>query len=269
VRGDGARRVVTGTDGPAIAALTTALDSETDPPTRHFAVESLGFARCAAVRDALLARLRSSIEQERAFIALALAIQGDPIVAPAIREALKSEREVSVRSAYCTALGLLHDRDSVEALETQLDAGPARGWHRGFAAMALAVLPNLESRDVLWKRLKDETDARVRADYSVALGLLNDGRIRDYLVDELKNGVGSFDKCAAAECLGVLRRADAVPELAAMAENVRVEGIVRAICVVALGQIADPSLVPKLSRLASGGDASLGTHALSEALTIL
>ena len=78
-----------------------------------------------------------------------------------------------------------------------------------------------------------------------------------------------FDRCTAAECLGVLRRADALPDLVTVVESPRVDGIVRAICVVAIGQIADPSLVPKLSRLAAGGDSSLATKALAEALTIL
>jgi HEAT repeat protein len=261
-------RVVTGTDGPAIAALTTTLDAEIDPATRRFAIESLGVARCAAVRDLLLSRFKA-IGPDRAFFALALGLQRDPIVVPPIVESLKTEKEIGVRSAACTALGLLGDADSYAALETQIDAAPARGPHRGFAAMALAVLPSPASRDLLWKRLSEETDARVRADFSVALGLLNDPRIKAYLVEQVKNAPGVFDRCTAAECLGVLRRADAVPDLAAVVENPRVEGIVRAICVVALGQIADPSVVPKLSRLAAGGDASLATKALAEALTIL
>jgi HEAT repeat protein len=261
-------RVVMGSDGPAVAAMTTAMDTECDPAARRFAIESLGVARSAAVRDLLLAKLRG-VSMDHAFLALALGLQRDPIVVPTIVEALKSERDVSVRSAYCTAIGLLGDVDSYAVLEAQLDAVPARGPQRGFAAMALAVLPSPASRDVLWKRLQEETDARVRADFSVALGLLNDGRIKAYLVEQLKNAPGVFDRCTAAECLGVLRRADAVPDLVTVVENPRAEGIVRAICVVALGQIADPSLVPKLSRLAAGGDSSLATKALAEALTIL
>jgi HEAT repeat protein len=261
-------RVVTGTDGPAIAALTSALDAEVDPAARRFAIESLGVARCAAVRDLLLARLRGP-SPDRAFLALALGLQRDPLVAPAVVEAMKVENDVGVRSACCTALGLLGDVETCSALEAQLDAAPTRGAHRGFAAMALAVLPSPASRDAIWKRLQTETDARVRADYSVALGLMNDGRIKAFLVDHIRTGDGAFDKATAAASLGVLRRADAVPDLVAVIDDPDVDGIVRAICVVALGQIADPSLVPKLSRLSAGGDSTLATKALAEALTIL
>jgi len=258
-----------GTDAPAVAAMTTAMDTELDPAARRFAIESLGVARCAAVRDLLLAKFRG-VSMDHAFLALALGPQRDPIVVPAIVEAVKSERDPSIRSAYCTAIGLLGDVDTSSALEAQLDAVPSRGPQRGFAAMALAVLPSPASRDALWKRLQDETDARVRADFAVALGLLNDARIKAFLVEQMKSGGGGvFDKCTAAASLGVLRRADAITDLVAVIDDPNADGIVRAICVVALGQIADPSLVPKLSRLAAGGDSSLATKALAEALTIL
>jgi HEAT repeat protein len=170
---------------------------------------------------------------------------------------------------YCIALGLLAYRSSVSALEAELSAGPTPGTYRGYAALALAVMPNPASRTAIWKRLPDEADPRVRGDFAIALGLLGDDRVRGYLLDELHGNGGNFSKCTAAAALGVLRRVDAVDELVHVLENDRVDGIVRALCAVALGQIADPSLVPKLSRLSSGGDSTLATKMLQEALTIL
>lgn len=262
-------RIARPEDGAAIRALSAILVTDRDPTMRRFAAMSLGGIRAPTVRTLLRGQFDACADVERPFFALALATQGDSTSCPAIREALRSAHDESARAAYCTALGLLADGDSAAALSEQIGPGPSPGTYRGFAALALAVIPVPASRDAIWKRLPEEHDARVWGDYAVALGMLGDTRVRAFLLNALRNGDGNFDRCRAASCLGVLRRADAVPELVDVLRNRRVDGIVRALCAVALGQIGDPSPVPKLSRLGAGGSASLATKALAEALTIL
>jgi HEAT repeat protein len=262
-------RVAAPEDAAAVRALTGLLSSERDPAARRFAIAALGGIRCTAARGVLRDRFDVAGPLDKAAIAVALAMQRDAASAPAIRAALKAEHEESSLAAYCTALGLLADRESIPALEHHVGPGPTPGTYRGFAAIALAVMPSPDSCDVIWKRLPEEKDARVWGDYCIALGVLGDGRVRGFLDQRLKGSEQVFDRCRAASCLGVLRRADALPELTGILHDRLQPGIVRALCVVAMGQIADPSIVPKLSRLAAGGDSSLATRALAEALTIL
>jgi HEAT repeat protein len=262
-------RIAGPADTEAAQALATLLATDRDPVARRFAISALGGIRTQPVRVLLRKQFGACSETERPAFALASALQGDAAAAPAIREALRAERDESARSAYCVALAILRDADSVADLERLVGPGPTPGIYRGFAALALAVIPGPASRDVLWKRLPDEQDARVWGDYAIALALLGETRVRAFLSKQLKDGEGNFEKCRAASCLGVLRRADAVPELAEIVMNRRIDGIVRSLCVVALGQIADPSPVPKLARLSACRGSAFATKALAEALTIL
>ncbi len=261
-------RLVRADDDAALRALSAAAESDADAGVRRHAIVALGRSRAASARP-LLRRLFEAGDQERPLIAVAMGLSGDAMAAPSIREGLKSARDDAVRSAYCTALGLLADEDSIPALEQQLGPGPSPGLYRGFAAMALAAIPSQASREAIWRRVTPATDPRIRFDCCVALGLLGDARVRAYLLDELKNGETVFVRCGAAASLGALRRDDVVTELIPCLFNPRMDGVVRAFCAVALGQIADPSVVPKLSRLSSGCDTTFATKALAEALTIL
>jgi HEAT repeat protein len=256
-------------DVAAVHALGTLLATDRDPLARRFTISALAGIRSPQVGTLLRRQFAACAPPERPALALALAVQGDTGGAPAIRDALRAESDESARSAYCVSLALLHDAQSVGDLEHLIGPGTTPGIYRGFAALALAVMPSPGSRELLWKRLPDERDARVWGDYAAALGILGDTRVRAFLSKQLAEGDGNFDKCRAASCLGVLRRADAVPELSEIARNRRVDGIVRSLCVVALGQIADPSPVPKLARLSVCRGSAFATKALAEALTIL
>lgn len=261
--------VATAADLDAAKALAGLVATDRDPLTRRFAIAGLGGIRVPQVCVLLRTQLGSCAPADRPAFALALAVQGDTTSAPAIREALRGEMDESARSAYCIALGLLHDAAAAPDLERLIAPGTSPGTYRGFAALSLAVVPSPGSCERLWKRLPDEHDARVWGDYAIALGLMGDTRVRAFLSHQLADGDSNFDKCRAAACLGLLRRADAVSELTEVARNRRVPGVVRSLCVVALGQIADPLPVPKLSRLSVCRGSAFTTKALAEALTIL
>jgi HEAT repeat protein len=262
-------RVVTQADAAAVAKMIAAVESESDPPTRHFLLASLGSTPSVAAVHALRAHYEKGAAVDRPFAIIALGVQRDVSSRPLVRSAMAAASGESLKTACFTAAGLLQDEKAVPLLEDQVRRGPMPGTYRGFAALALGVIPSLRSRDILWERLPEEQDPRTRADYATALGLLGDPRVRGYLLKELRDGDGKYEKCTAATCLGILRREDCLPELIAVVDNERVDGCVRALCLVALGQIADPSVVPKLSRLPAGGDSSLATDALAEALTLL
>lgn len=255
-------------DAQALEALC-ALTRDRDATTRRFAIASIGPVRSPDVR-AQLRRLFADCEDgDRPFVALAIGMQDDRAFARRIRTALASEPNESGRAAYCTTLGLLRDFESIPELERQIGPGPTPGTYRGYAALALAVLPSPDSRDLLWRRVNLERDGRVWGDLSIALGLLGEPRTRKFLSAKLADGDGNYDRCRAASCLGVLRRADAVPELAAIVRDRKADGIVRAHCVVAMGQIADVSPVPRLARLSVCRGSAFATRAIAEAMSIL
>jgi len=255
-------------DEVALAALATSVRTDLDAVVRRHDVAALGRSRAPSAR-ALLRKMLEAGDVESPLVAIALALSGDATSAPLVREALKAAADDGMRSAYCTALGLFGDADGVPILEQCLAPTTPPGLSRGYAAMALAVLPSETSREAIWNRVVPSADPRIRFDCCIAASLLGEPRVAPYLLDELKNGDTAFVRCGAAACLGLLHRDEAIPDLVALLSNARTDGVVRALCAVALGRIADPSLVPKLSRLSSGSDATLATKALAEALTIL
>ena len=262
-------RAASSDDAPAITALVIALREDQDPLTRHFAATSLGAIGGARVREALRKAFTSGDEKDRAFAGLALGIAKDGDSAPMVRAALEEKPDESDAGSLCIALGLMGDVASAPAIETTMN-GAKKVWLQGYAALALGMCGATAAVEPLHKRLEHEQDPRLRMNLAIALGMLHDPKARSYLIDTLRGADTFFEKGSAALALGALRMTAAVPDLEVVARDGKSEEMLRAFTIVALGDIADPSPVPKLSRFSVDGnyDAAVRVDPLNEVLTI-
>src|SRR5207245_2944737 len=101
---------------------------------------------------------------------------------------------------------------------------------------------------------------------AVGLGLLHDARAKEYFVATLRGDGTLYERGGAAMAMGVLRMSDAVTDLVDVYRDPKQLELVRAFCVVALGLIADPSPVPKLSRFSADNNYGLSIDPLNEVL---
>jgi HEAT repeat protein len=261
-------KIATAADTEAVALLFRALD-DADPVTRHFAAVSLGDLADDDIRETLRKSLPTSPRADRPFYALALGIAGNADGGPVVRAALRAERVEDLKSGYCIALGLMGDVDAVPLLEK---AARERGeiWLPGYAALSLGMIGSRSSAPMRRERLADENDPRLRMNLAVALGLMHDPAARTFLVDTVQSPKGSIlERGSAAMAIGVLRMNDATDDLLAVYRDKKEQDIVRALTVVALGVLADPSPIPKLSRFAIDHNYGVNVDPLNEVLSIL
>jgi HEAT repeat protein len=256
-------------DAAVVAALAKALTEDRDPLTKHFAATSLGTIGGVPVREALRRAFKEGDEKDRAFAGLALGIAKDAEFAPQVRAALEDRPDESDAGSLCIALGLMSDAASAPAIEKSMN-GAKKVWLQGYAALALGMCGATSAVESLHKRLEHEQDPRMRMNLAIALGMLHDPKAKSYLVDTLRGADTFFEKGSAALALGALRMSAAVPDLEVVARDGKSEEMLRAFTLVALGDIADPSPVPKLSRFSVDGnyDAAVRVDPLNEVLTI-
>jgi HEAT repeat protein len=262
-------KIATAADASAVTALTSAMTGDKDPITRHFATMSLGGIVDSKIRVLLREQFRKGADAEKPFAALALAMQKDMEFAPELRAALEGETDESEAGSFCIALGLLGDAASSATIEKTL-AGAKHLWLQGYAAISLGLVGATGSIPALHARLAQEKDPRLRVNLAIALGVLRDPGARKYLVDTLRGAETFYERTSAAFALGALRCTAAVSDIEMVYRDVKEKDILRAFAVVALGEIADPSPVPKLARFSIDGnyDATAKIDPLNEVLSI-
>ncbi len=255
-------------DAEAVSVLFAALDDR-EPLTRHFAAVALGGIADAPQRERLAREMVKAPTAERPFYALALGIANDGTHAPLIRKLLAAERDENIRGGYCIALGLLGDVTAVPLLE---QAAAERGeiWLPGYAALSLGMVGSRSSAALLRERLATANDPRLRMNIAIALGLLHDERAKIFLTQTVSSRDATvYERGSAAMSLGVLRLNEAVPDLLAVYRDTKQQEMVRAMSVVALGVLADPSPVGQLTRFSIDNNYGLGNDPLNEVLSIL
>lgn len=262
-------RIAASSDTGAVAALVGAVRDDRDPLVRHFAATALGGIAGPKVRETLRDLFEKADDAERPFAALAVGLQRDADFAPKLRAALGAAKDESEAGSLCIALGLLGDAASAGAIEQTLD-GARKIWLKGYAALSLGMIGSTSSIGGLRRRLEAEKDPRLRVNLAVALGMLHDPRSKTYLVDKLRAADTFYERGSAALALGALRCTGAALDLEAVYRDPKETEILRAFSLVALGEIADPSPLPKLTRFSIDGnyDGAAQVDPLNEVLSI-
>ncbi len=255
-------------DTDAVAQLERALE-DTDPMVRHFAAVSLGEMANAAIRKRLRERLPKARRADRPFFALALALADSVDSAPLVREALRTETAKDLQSGYCIALGIMGDAAAVPQIQALVQE---RGgiWLPGYAALALGMIGSRASAPLLRERLAIENDPRLRMNLAVGLGLLHDPMARTFLIETVRDTKATiYERGSAAMSIGVLRLNSAATDLLDVYGNKKEQDLVRAMAIVALGILADPSEIPKLARFSIDNNYGVTVDPLNEVLSIL
>jgi len=247
-------------DAQGVAKLQVVAATNTDPGTRRFATLELGRTRSSAIRSWLLDGFPKARPVDKPYVAIALALQGDASVAPALREALiEDEFEESLQAAYSIALGILGDREAVPLLEKEV-LKRRRKWSPGYAALGLAMIGSRDSVKVIRERLAKTTDPKLETNLRFAMGLLRDTDAENALIERLGDDGSVYTRATAAMSLGLLRltRAQAALRGVATAGDA---GVLRAAGVSALGRIAATDETPLLDLL-DGNNFSIELPAL-------
>jgi HEAT repeat protein len=262
-------RIAKPEDTALTKVLVAALRSDRDPLTRHFLAVALGGIPSASVREALRDLYATGGDAERPFAALALGMQKDTDSAAKLRADLAAAKDESEKGCLCIALGLMPDAAAVQVVEETLDTAK-KVWLKGYAALSLGMIGNTSCIAELRKKLEAEKDPRLRMNLAVALGMLHDPRAKTYLVDTLRGADTFYERGSAALALGALRCSAAALDLEAVYRDSKEKDILRAFAVVALGEIADPAPIPKLTRFSIDGnyDSSSKIDPLNEVLSI-
>jgi HEAT repeat protein len=256
-----------------VDALLVAAKRHDDPPTRHFAMLSLGrlFERGGLLgepareqrqktQEWLLAELKDPDRRSnRAFVALALGLigRGDRTNAPEgkgssltqlsarqIATCFDDERDPSLRGALAVALGLVGASEAGPRLRAELDVegNPVLVSH---LATAIALADCREAIPRLRELLQDRSlHPAVRIDVARALGMLDDRGFEKQLLELLAQADDIPQAAAFAKALGLLGGRAAVEPLIALAEQKELPEFRRAFAVVALGLLSEKTVEP-------------------------
>ncbi len=255
------------TDTGAMDALLGTVEGDRDEVTRHFAAVALGGIDSEETRAQLWRMLDKGATRTRPFAALALARLGATGAAPTLRRMLAETRNDSLRSGLCISLGLLKDKESLPLLEA-LVAGRTGAWTKGYAALAIGMIGERRSALVLRNVLDDTDDPRLVTNIAIALGILGDRWVEDYLERRVSQRL-SATTAPVAGVIGLLRLEGSVGALRRLFDSPASTDTHRAYAIVALGMIVDKDEIPRLSGLSIGHDYSLSLDPLNEVLTIL
>jgi len=165
-------------------------------------------------------------------------------ISSALRSALKSARTPAETSAYCTALGLVRDTESLELILEAFESAPSED-AREHAAVALGMLSTREAIEPL-KDLLERSEFQPQRIFAaaVALGLSGDKGAVPMLVEMLHKANSFPSQSAIAFALGNIGDTRAIPPLVAMVKDQQLTSRSRAMAVVALGAVADTRPMP-------------------------
>jgi len=253
-------------DREVLALLLGLAKASGEPGLRRFCALALGGVRSGEVRGRLETAFRAAKPLDRPFLAIALALQGDPSSGALLREAFKADRfEESLRGAYAISLGILGDARAAKLLEEELGRQDRR-WSPGYAALALAMMGSDGSRELIHERLVKSKDRRLQTTLTVALGLLGDPRAEERLAERLARAGTIHARATAAIALGWLRSRAALPALSRLArDNSGSEpAILRAAAITAVGRILAPAGPSPLLEVLEGHNFSIELPPLME-----
>ncbi len=211
----------------------------------------------ADARALLLEKLSGGADAERPWSALGLALlesSGDgpsAQVIDALRFVLANREGPQEAGAYCLALALLGDAESIPAIEAHTQNGDEN--LRGYAAISLGLMRSRESAPLLHDVLVEKTRYRpgLLREASIALALLGDKSIVPYLIDRLRISNTMIESVAAASALGYVGDSRAIDALVGLVADLQVSETTRAFAAVALGQICDKERLPWNAKLAA------------------
>ncbi len=273
-----------------LKALKEYIAEGKDQQTRHFCFISLAQIGRRAAADNLdgvesahqeLVKLfgdeikKPSSSAHRSWAALAAAIytqkyaEGQPQLVERIRDAWEKENDLSYKSAFGLALGILHIEDMGKKLFEDFQ-GTKDADHKGYTAVALGFLTYTDAADALRQQcqIKSVTPT-YRLQVATGLGLMGDAQAVSTLIETLQTAETLGVSSAVAKALGLIGDTEAVAPLKDIALDKSKQDIVRAFACVALGIVCEKTDLPWNARISANNNYRARVPAIDEVLDIL
>jgi HEAT repeat protein len=273
-----------------VKALKAYIAEGKDQQTRHFCFISLaqigrraaetGLDGVDAVHQELVKLFSDEIKKpsaaaHRSWAALAAAIysqkytEGQPQLVDRITEAWEKESDLSFKSAFGLALGLLHIDAMGKKLFDEFNSTRDPD-HKGYTAVALGFLTYTDAADALRAQcqIKSATPT-YRLQVATGLGLMGDAQAVSTLVETLQTAETLGVSSAVAKALGLIGDTEAVGPLKEIALDSKKQDIVRAFACVALGIVCEKSDLPWNARISANNNYRARVPAIDEVLDIL
>ncbi|MCZ6596117.1 MAG: HEAT repeat domain-containing protein [Planctomycetota bacterium] len=171
-------------------------------------------------------------------------------LAIALRSMLADEANPDKIGAYAIAVGILGDNDSREILLKKLDRIRSDE-ARGYLSVALGLM---DSREAIEPIQKIVTESKYRPDLlkqaAIALGMLGDKELVSELIAMLEEAKGLATQAALSSALGTIGDARSIDPLVEMLANKDITASARGFAAVALGIVADKEPLPWNSKIA-------------------
>ena len=221
-----------------------------------------GTAAQGVIQDFLLTQAARAKGQKVAWTSLALGVFGrglldrgdsiDATVARALRTRMEDEKTPQIVGAHALALGLLRDQESRELLTRRfIDDFNGSDEARGYLAVGLGLM---EAREAIGPIQEVVRASRYRPDLlkqaAVALGLLGDKDAVPDLIGMLKTARGLASQAAVASALGTIGDRRSIDPLIVLLGDTKYTKSARAFAAVALGLVCDKEERPWNTKVA-------------------
>ncbi len=249
-------------------ALCKAMDDDSDRMVRHFASASLGRIGSAEAVAALKQRFEvpGTIETSRSWLGLALASAGCRQILPALRsEVAAKSTQASHRNACMLALGLLRDEASGDMV-TELATTAGDPELRAGATLALGLMNYRPALKRLRAAMSADDRLELRPALGLALAVLGDAGSLDMLETQVLNGKTSVARLEATAALQSFHTPAAMDVLLRTIADKDTSDQVRAAALHALGEVAQKDFSSPLDRLAETWNYLLSSWPITDAL---
>ncbi|HED64230.1 MAG TPA: HEAT repeat domain-containing protein [Planctomycetes bacterium] len=213
------------------------------------------------IRKLLLTNLSRSRGETQAWTALGLGVleetapQRGEVAAPAsgrmLRQLFTRTRSGEVAGAIAIALGMMRDQESQELLRTRMRE-TGEEFVRGYTALALGMIGNPAAIEDLSQVLTESTQKPfVVENVAIALALLGDQGIGQRLFEILEDSSRPTIQASVASAMGWIKDPRPLTELCKRLLDPRKGEMGRAWTAVAIGRICDQDRWPWLARMST------------------
>ncbi|MFH0945757.1 MAG: HEAT repeat domain-containing protein [Planctomycetota bacterium] len=286
----GLGRIAAASDTEVVAGLRRLVRKENDGLLRHFSLMALGRIGAAAlgedrrdkqgadaVKEYLLTELADpGYAVDLPWTALSAGLLGNAYSAGSNERAevgrqltalLQKTGNPSRQGAMAIALGLTETREAgpllLKLFEQSNDAAL-----KGYLAVALGLMNHAQATEALLPVLMGQTDARLRVEVATGLGLLGDARAIEGLVAMLANAPTFAVTGSVAQALGRVGDRTAIDPLLRLVADESQSEAVRGFSCVALGLIAEKTVLPWNAPLSEDSNFAIPLRAQAEMLDI-
>lgn len=229
-----------------------------------------------AVRELFLKEFtKPESKTNRSWAALAAAVYAKEIssaqadLVEPLSKAYEKESDLSFKSAYALALGLLNVGSMGPKIHQDFREKQDENF-RGYAAVALGFMNYKDAGEDLRGLCQSKTIAPTfRLQVATGLGLMSDTEAVHVLVETLKSAQTLGVSSAVAKALGLIGDVGAIDPLRQIATDKAAQNITRAFACVALGIVCEKSDLPWNARISQDNNYRARVPAIDEILDIL